>query len=193
MGRCLAGSTDFQIFLGKWKQVFTAFRCGCGVTVTWSMCQVKEPPADSEQPVGEMPFVRSSIVSVSFIYRLFFVWGWSNLLHTIKGFAGLTVGHSRYRPIFESSHLKRTLSVTWITSVSLYHVHKRHRSEQGPFLTFFSQSLNWWLCCWCHQGRQSLFPGSVTATRSQVSETTSGLSCFLRPINMSVEHFCGRL
>lgn len=48
----------------KIEASFTAFRCGCGVTVTWSICQVKEPPADSKQPVGKMPFMRSSIVSV---------------------------------------------------------------------------------------------------------------------------------
>lgn len=53
----------------KIEASFTAFRCGCGVTVTWSICQVKEPPADSKEPVGKMPFMRSSIVPIhSFTY-----------------------------------------------------------------------------------------------------------------------------
>lgn len=175
----------------KIEASFTAFRCGCGVTVTWSICQVKEPPADSKQPVGKMPFMRSSIVPI----------------HSFTYFSSCEVDTTccmKWKVLLKISfilkfpyHSKWTLSVTSINSVSLLNVHELHRNAHGPFLTFFTVYKPM-IVLWCHKGQQSLLPGSVTTPPvkclcSPVLRPPRGWVVFLRSINMSVDHFCGRL
>lgn len=144
----------------KIEASFTAFRCGCGVTVTWSICQVKEPPADSKQPVGKMPFMRSSIVPIqSYTY---FSSCEVDTTCCMKWKVLLKISFILKFPY----HSKLTLSVTSINSVSLLNVHELHRIRRVRSW-LFSQFIKW-LCCHVIKGSNPSYPGQWQRPQSSV-------------------------